>query len=115
MIAGSRRFPSPFLLQNHHQMAQSHSRLVSERYPAPGQDEVADAIYARRGGTRGLCSLDANLLNAPVIALGYNSLLDAIRNKGKLAGVIREAMVYFFKNLSVYVYSIMIRYFVSQR
>ena len=77
-------------------MAPSHSRLVSERYPAPGQDQVADAIYARRGTTQGLSPLDANLLNAPPIALGYSSLLDAIRNKGKLAGVIREAMVSIF-------------------
>jgi hypothetical protein len=66
------------------------SRLVSEKYPPPGKDTAADAIYARRGR---ITPLDANLLNAPEIALGYSSLLEAVRRKGKLAGNIREAMV----------------------
>ena len=68
------------------------SRVVSEKYPPPGTDAAADAIYARRG-TRGITPLDANLLNAPDIALGYSSLLEAIRTKGRLAGHIREAMI----------------------
>jgi hypothetical protein len=70
------------------------SRLVSGRYPAPGKDAAADAIYARRGA-RGITALDANLLNAPQIALGYSALLDAVRTKGEVPGYIREAMVCF--------------------
>jgi hypothetical protein len=71
------------------------SRLVSGRYPAPNEDSAADAIYARRGA-RGITPLDANLLNAPHLAVGYSTLLDAIRNKGRLGGDIREAIVRLF-------------------
>lgn len=70
----------------------SSSRLVSGKYPPPGTDPAADAIYERRGA-RGLTSLDANLLNSSPIALGYSTLLGAIRTKGKLPGHIREAIV----------------------
>ena len=69
------------------------SRLVCGRYPEPGINPIADAIRERRGPTRGLTGLDANLLHAPHIAEGYNKLLGAIRSGGKLPGDIREAMV----------------------
>lgn len=68
------------------------SRVVSGRYPPPLADPVADAIRERRSA-RGITPLDANLLHVPHIADGYNTLLDAIRTKGKLPGDIREAMV----------------------
>jgi len=70
------------------------SRLVSEKYPARGEGAAADAIYARRGA---ITPLDASLLNAPEIALGYSSLLEAVRRKGKLAGDIREAMASMYR------------------
>jgi hypothetical protein len=68
------------------------SRVVAGRYPAPGTDSLADAMRERRGA-RGLTPLDANLLHIPPIASGYNTMLGAIRTKGKLPGDIREAMV----------------------
>jgi len=72
----------------------SSSRIVSEKYPARGEDVAADAIYKRRG-ERGITSLDASLLNAPDIALAYSALLEAVRERGKLEGNIREAIVCF--------------------
>ena len=68
------------------------SRVVAGRYPAPGTDSLADAMRERRGA-RGLTPLDANLLHIPPIASGYNTMLGAIRTKGKLPGDVREAMV----------------------
>lgn len=68
------------------------SRVVAGRYPVPGTDSLADAIRERRGA-RGLTPLDANILHIPLIAGGYNTMLGAIRTKGKLPGDIREAMV----------------------
>ena len=68
------------------------SRVVPGRYPPPGTDIHADAIRERRGA-RGITPLDANLLHVPSVAGGFNTLLGAIRTKGKLPGDIREAMV----------------------
>ena len=68
------------------------SRVVAGRYPPPGTDVHADAIRERRG-PRGITPLDANLLHVPPVAGGFNTLLGAIRTKGKLPGDIREAMV----------------------
>ncbi|KAF8960696.1 Alpha/Beta hydrolase protein [Flammula alnicola] len=68
------------------------SRVVAGRNPPPGTDSYADAIRERRGA-RGITPLDANLLHVPPIAGGYNSLMGAIRTKGKLPGDIREAMI----------------------
>ncbi|KAF8815525.1 alpha/beta-hydrolase [Phlegmacium glaucopus] len=68
------------------------SRVVAGRYPPPGIDIHADAIRERRGA-RGITPLDANLLHVPPVAGGFNTLLGAIRTKGKLPGDIREAMI----------------------
>jgi len=68
------------------------SRVVAGRYPPQGTDIYADAIRERRGA-RGITPLDANLLHVPPVAGGFNTLLGAIRTKGKLPGDIREAMV----------------------
>jgi hypothetical protein len=70
------------------------SRIIQGRYPAPGTSPVADAIRVRRG-ERGIIPLDAALLHVPPIAAGWNSLLDAVRNQGKLPGDVRELMVRF--------------------
>jgi len=75
-----------------------NSRVVSGRYPPPGTDPIADAIRERRGA-RGITPLDAALLHAPPIASGFNTLLGAIRTKGKLPGDTREAMVHFLPEL----------------
>lgn len=68
------------------------SRVVAGRYPPPGSDPHADAIRERRG-ERGITPLDANLLHVPPVAGGFNSLLGAVRTKGKLPGALREIMV----------------------
>ncbi|KAK0440400.1 beta-ketoadipate enol-lactone hydrolase [Desarmillaria tabescens] len=62
------------------------SRLVPGRYPPVGTSPIADAIRERRGA-RGLTALDGTLLH------GWNSLLGAIRTKGKLSGDVRELMI----------------------
>ncbi|KAF9562048.1 alpha/beta-hydrolase [Agrocybe pediades] len=69
-----------------------NSRIVPGRYPPQGTDPYADAIRERRGA-RGITPLDANLLHAPPIAGGFNSLLGAVRNKGNLPGDVREAII----------------------
>ncbi|KAF4585092.1 hypothetical protein EYR40_001928 [Pleurotus pulmonarius] len=68
------------------------SRLVPGRYPPPGTSAIADAIRVRRGA-RGLSPLDGTLLQVPSIAEGWNSLLGAVRSKGKLPGDVRELMI----------------------
>ncbi|KAL1686182.1 beta-ketoadipate enol-lactone hydrolase [Schizophyllum commune] len=68
------------------------SRVIPGRYPPPGTSPVADAIRERRGA-RGITSLDAALLHVPPVAQGWNSLLGAIRTKGKLPGDLREAII----------------------
>ena len=77
------------------EFAAGPSRVVAGKYPAPGTDSLADAMRKRRGA-RGLTPLGTNLLHIPLIASGpgYNTMLGAIRTKGKLPGNIREAMVY---------------------
>ncbi|KAI5893079.1 alpha/beta-hydrolase [Schizophyllum commune H4-8] len=68
------------------------SRVIPGRYPPPGTSPIADAIRERRGA-RGITSLDAALLHVPPVAQGWNSLLGAIRTKGKLPGDLREAII----------------------
>ncbi|KIK57398.1 hypothetical protein GYMLUDRAFT_46273 [Collybiopsis luxurians FD-317 M1] len=68
------------------------SRLVPGRYPEPNTSPIADKIRERRGA-RGLTPLDGTLLHVPPVADGWNSLLGAVRTKGKLSGDIRELMI----------------------
>jgi len=68
------------------------SRVVPGRHPPPCTDIYADAIRERRGA-RGITPLDANLLHVPPVAGGFNTLMGAIRTKGKLPGDIREAII----------------------
>lgn len=70
----------------------SKSTRVPGRYPATGLSPIADRIRQRRGA-RGLTALDGSLLHFPPFADGWNKLLGAVRNEGKLPGDIREAMV----------------------
>ncbi|KAH6890180.1 beta-ketoadipate enol-lactone hydrolase [Coprinopsis sp. MPI-PUGE-AT-0042] len=70
----------------------SKSRLLPGRIPPPGEDPVADAIRERRGA-RGITPLDANLLHFPAGAAGYNQLLGALRDKGKLGADLRELIM----------------------
>lgn len=50
--------------------------------------EVVDAVRARRGGT--LLALDRMLLHSPPVAMGWNSLLGAIRQQTVLSPRLRE-------------------------
>ncbi|TFK36308.1 Alpha/Beta hydrolase protein, partial [Crucibulum laeve] len=68
------------------------SRVIPGRYPPPGESAIADAIRGRRGA-RGLTPLDGALLHVPPIAEGWNTLLGAVRTKGKLPGDVREIMI----------------------
>ncbi|KAL0072660.1 hypothetical protein AAF712_000423 [Marasmius tenuissimus] len=68
------------------------SRLVPGRFPPQGTSQIADRIRERRGA-RGLTPLDGTLLHVPPVADGWNSLLGAIRTKGKLSGDVRELMI----------------------
>ncbi|KAE9408299.1 alpha/beta-hydrolase, partial [Gymnopus androsaceus JB14] len=61
-------------------------------YPPPNSSPIADAIRERRGA-RGLSPLDGTLLNVPAFAEGWNTLLGAVRTKGKLGGDVREIMI----------------------
>ncbi len=70
------------------------SRLVPGRYPPVGTSPIADAIRERRGA-RGLTALDGTLLHVPPVAQGWNSLLGAIRTRGRLSGDVRELMACF--------------------
>lgn len=70
----------------------SKSTRVPGRYPTAGTSEIADRIRQRRGA-RGLTPLDGTLLHYPPFADGWNKLLGAVRNEGKLPGDVREAMV----------------------
>jgi 4-carboxymuconolactone decarboxylase len=58
---------------------------------APHDDAVAERIRARRGGD--LTPLDRMLLHSPPMADGWNSLLDAIRNRSILPGDVRELAI----------------------
>ncbi|KAJ3746263.1 beta-ketoadipate enol-lactone hydrolase [Lentinula detonsa] len=68
------------------------SRLVPGRYPAPSTSPIADKIRERRGA-RGLTPLDGTLLHIPSVADGWNTLLGAVRTKGKLSADVRELMI----------------------
>ncbi|KAJ7593295.1 beta-ketoadipate enol-lactone hydrolase [Mycena floridula] len=68
------------------------SRFVPGRYPQQGSSAIADKIRERRGA-RGLTPLDGTLLHVPPVAEGWNSLLGAVRTKGKLPGDVRELMI----------------------
>ncbi|KAK7057253.1 carboxymuconolactone decarboxylase [Favolaschia claudopus] len=68
------------------------SRLIPGRAPPPGESPIADRIRERRGA-RGLTPLDQALLHVPPVAEGWNSLLGAIRTKGRLPGDVRELMI----------------------
>ncbi|KAF9002004.1 Alpha/Beta hydrolase protein [Cyathus striatus] len=68
------------------------SRILPGRYPVPGVSSIADAIRARRG-ERDLTALDGALLHVPPAAEGWNILLGAVRNRGRLPGDIRELMI----------------------
>jgi hypothetical protein len=65
---------------------------VLGRCPPPGASVIADKIRERRGA-RGLTPLDVTLLHVPEIADGWNSLLGAVRTKGRLPPDVRELMV----------------------
>ncbi|KAH6906592.1 beta-ketoadipate enol-lactone hydrolase [Coprinopsis sp. MPI-PUGE-AT-0042] len=67
-------------------------RFLASKIPPPGEDPVADAIRERRGA-RGITPLDANLLHFPAGAAGYNQLLGALRDKGKLGADLRELIM----------------------
>jgi len=60
-------------------------------FPAPGTDPIADAIRARRGGT--LLDLDGVLLQARLIASGWNDLFGVIRDNTTLPGNMRELII----------------------
>ncbi|KAJ7887482.1 4-carboxymuconolactone decarboxylase [Mycena olivaceomarginata] len=61
-------------------------------FPAPGTDAIADAIRARRGnGT--LLALDGALLNAPLVAQGWNQLFTVIRENLTIPGEMRELFI----------------------
>lgn len=68
------------------------SRLVPGRFPPPNTSAIADAIRVRRGA-RGLTPLDGTLLHVPAVADGWNTLLGAVRTKGRLADDLREIMI----------------------
>ncbi|KAK7035514.1 hypothetical protein VNI00_011807 [Paramarasmius palmivorus] len=61
-------------------------------FPAPGTDPIADKIRSRRtNGT--LLDLDGALLNAPLIASGWDALFSAIRDNSTLPGDMRELFI----------------------
>ncbi|KAK7062150.1 putative glycosidase C21B10.07 [Favolaschia claudopus] len=60
--------------------------------PAPGTDPIADAIRERRGnGT--LLALDGALLNAPLVAQGWNQFFTVIRENLTIPGDMRELFI----------------------
>jgi hypothetical protein len=65
---------------------------IPYRFPAKGEDEVADRIRERRGA-RGLTSLDGTLLNAPMVADGWNTFIGTLRQRNSLPDDIREILV----------------------
>ena len=72
---------------------------IPYNFPQPGEDEVADRVRKRRGA-RGLTPLDGTLLNAPVIADGWNKLIGTLRTGNSLPGDIRELLVVRVDDLS---------------
>lgn len=66
---------------------------IPYRFPAKGEDQVADRIRERRGPARGLTSLDGTLLNAPMVADGWNTFIGTLRQRNSLPDDIREILV----------------------
>ncbi|THH15658.1 hypothetical protein EW146_g4853 [Bondarzewia mesenterica] len=61
-------------------------------FPPPGTDPIADAIRARReNGT--LLDLDGVLLNAPLVAQGWNAIASVIRDNNTIPATMRELFV----------------------
>ncbi|THV02668.1 hypothetical protein K435DRAFT_792446 [Dendrothele bispora CBS 962.96] len=68
------------------------SARVPYIFPAPGTDEIADEIRARRtNGT--LLDLDGALLNSPLMAQGWNDLFGVIRDNNSLPAQMRESFI----------------------
>lgn len=65
---------------------------IPYRFPAKGEDAVADRIRERRGA-RGLTSLDGTLLNAPMVADGWNTFIGTLRQRNSLPDDVREILV----------------------
>ncbi|KAJ7600955.1 4-carboxymuconolactone decarboxylase [Mycena floridula] len=61
-------------------------------FPAPGTSAIADAIASRRvNGT--LLDLDGALLNAPLVAQGWNDFFSIIRDNNSLPAPMRELII----------------------
>ncbi|THH04704.1 hypothetical protein EW146_g10110 [Bondarzewia mesenterica] len=61
-------------------------------FPPPGTDPIADAIRARReNGT--LLDLDGVLLNAPLVAQGWNAIASVIRDNNTIPATMRELFI----------------------
>jgi 4-carboxymuconolactone decarboxylase len=67
-----------------------HGAVTRMAEPAADR-EIVDRIRARRGGD--LRALDQALLHSPPIALGWNELLGAVRERSTLAGDLRELAI----------------------
>ena len=59
---------------------------------SPEEQDIVDRIRHRRG-ERGLTKLDLALLHSPPVADGWNSFMDAIRNKSSLPAHLRELAI----------------------
>ncbi|KAJ9099915.1 hypothetical protein QFC21_003920 [Naganishia friedmannii] len=66
---------------------------IPYRFPAKGEDQVADRIRERRGPARGLTSLDGTLLNAPMVADGWNTFIGTLRQRNSLPDDVREILI----------------------
>ncbi|KAJ9093478.1 hypothetical protein QFC19_008337 [Naganishia cerealis] len=65
---------------------------IPYRFPSQGEDPVADRIRERRGA-RGLTSLDGTLLNAPMVADGWNTFIGTLRQRNSLPDDVREILI----------------------
>ncbi|KAA1471766.1 hypothetical protein DENSPDRAFT_880745 [Dentipellis sp. KUC8613] len=61
-------------------------------FPEPGTDAIADSIRARREGGI-LLDLDGALLNAPLIAQGWNAIARVIRDNNTIPADMRELLI----------------------
>ncbi|KAK7464715.1 hypothetical protein VKT23_005921 [Stygiomarasmius scandens] len=61
-------------------------------FPAPGTNEIADEIRARRANGV-LLDLDGALLNSPIMAQGWNDLFGIIRDNNSLPAQMRESFI----------------------
>ncbi|KAJ7068666.1 4-carboxymuconolactone decarboxylase [Mycena amicta] len=61
-------------------------------FPAPGESAIADALRSRRPNNT-LLALDGVLLNAPVLAQGWNDLFTVIRENTTIPGTMRELLI----------------------